>query len=108
MDKVIILPDTLLITLGLTENDYVTDCSILPNPSEDGFFDLHATMIKDSRLSIIIYDIYGRSIFTDSWSANMGNHTFDIDLSTQASGVYIMELSNEHSIVQKLKMVKSK
>ncbi len=94
--------------LGMLENDFVTDCSIQPNPSVDGIFNLHATVIKDSRLSINVFDIYGKSVYINSWISNADKHSFKIDLTSQSVGVYVLELRNENSIVQKLKLVKSK
>ena len=94
--------------LGINENDFIVSLSVQPNPSTEGIFMINAEMKKNSRLSIYVADIYGREVITENRTALKGNTTFEIDLSKQAAGMYVMDLRDENSGVTTMKLIKSR
>ncbi|MEJ6583292.1 MAG: T9SS type A sorting domain-containing protein [Crocinitomicaceae bacterium] len=80
--------------VGLNENN-LSGVSIYPNPSE-GIVNI--TNDKNTQNSIEVYDLLGNSILTTS-----ANTATTVDLSSNASGIYMIVVSNENgSIVERV------
>lgn len=81
-------------TLGIDENN-LEGVSVYPNPSE-GI--INVTNTNNNENTIVVLDITGKVIYQGSV-----NSATSIDLSSNGSGVYFVEVSNENgSIVEKV------
>ena len=80
--------------LSTTSENFV-DLSIYPNPSDAGIYKINTSML--SEIEVKIYTIQGKLVL------NQLIEDKTIDLSSLASGVYVVQLnSGQQSIVKKL------
>lgn len=65
---------------------------VYPNPSRDGMFTINVPAeMKESVISVTVYDVMGRIVFTEYTS---GVYPVTIDLSSQPAGVYTVQMGN--------------
>ncbi len=71
--------------------------SIFPNPARDKLhFSIGCT--ENTTLSILIVDIYGRHVYTNTLSTVAGTFHHDIDISKMATGIYTIQLISDKGI----------
>ncbi len=92
--------------LGLYENNFLSSCTISPNPSADGLFNISASVKSNDKTFITIYDVYGRIVFGLEKEFEKGTNSLTIDLSKLSSGVYNITFSNEKNQFSKYKVIK--
>ena len=68
-------------------------CTVFPNPNS-GTFTIGFLGEDNTRLQLSVYDVTGRCVLTDSWSANAGYSTHNCSLQSFAKGVYIARISS--------------
>lgn len=64
---------------------------LFPNPTE-GTLNLQFTELSGTAFEVELYDIQGRQV--NAWAENTSNGTFQLDISEQATGLYILRFSN--------------
>lgn len=69
--------------------------SYYPNPAPNGIFKLKFRTPSEGELSIKIYNLDGREIFSRYFERYSGLFSETIDLSGQAEGIYLMEIEME-------------
>jgi len=89
-------------TVGVDELSNSLNFSIYPNPS-NGLFNY--TYSDDSELTIELYDITGKMIFTETISGDSSNNEGMIDIRNYTNGIYMMVLTSDTDRVTK-KIVK--
>ena len=76
----------------ITDNGLAFD--VYPNPSS-GIFTLALNTEKDSKVTVKIYDVLGKTIYFESISHSSGYASHEINLKSMAEGVYFLEMTNE-------------
>ena len=91
---------TLLIsnTVGVNDNSTVMSIGVYPNPSENGLFNLSIQTTKEEKLGFVIYNNLGQRIWAKTISVK-GKHNEILDLSTNASGIYYLQVQVDNKIV---------
>ncbi|MFT5916664.1 MAG: hypothetical protein ACJAWV_001976 [Flammeovirgaceae bacterium] len=80
----------------------LTDLTFYPNPN-NGTFSLRFNLESEGTADINIYDLSGKTIYSESINSFSGLYEQKIDLGQQAKGVYILRVSQEgKSITKKL------
>jgi len=77
--------------LNINENTF-QDFVLYPNPN-NGNFTVKFSTVNSDDVTIEVYDMRGRQIYTNEFSNN-GNFNESIDLNTVQSGVYLVSVSN--------------
>jgi hypothetical protein len=82
------------LTTAIQENDLTMgDVSIYPNPSNGQFVvDYKAT--SDGDYLVKIFNMTGQVVFSQSYSAGVGQNTIHIDMSSYRQGIYLLEMSD--------------
>ena len=81
--------------------DNISDILISPNPN-NGFFSLSYNLRKTSNVSIDVFDISGKKIYTDEVSKKSeGIHFHNIDLTSYKKGIYIVKIKTDFGILSK-------
>lgn len=82
----------------LAENEFEVD--VFPNPN-DGTFTVRYKSLTDKFISVRIYDNIGRKLIEKKWNDRL--YDFEVDLSSYASGVYHVVVSDgEHTLTKKV------
>ncbi len=80
----------------------LTDLTFYPNPN-NGTFNLRFNLESEGNADVNIYDLSGKSVYSESISSLSGLYEQKIDLGQQAKGIYILKVSQEgKSITKKL------
>jgi len=89
-------------TIGVTENELTRSINIFPNPSA-GIFNLTFDVNSNEDVSIVVIDALGRTISTESFSNGSGTITRQLDLKSQARGLYFVHITaGENTVVKKI------
>lgn len=91
-------------TVGIEELTTISNISLYPNPANN-FIYLNFESKEASPLSINLYDISGKEVFTEKQDAQIGINNFSIDISAIDAGLYFIELKNATS-TKRIKIVK--
>jgi len=89
-------------TTGINENTISRDLSVYPNPTTNKVFveiTDYGLGIKD--YSIAVFDIYGKEVFINkvkSQKTNIKNQKWEIDLSSQPKGIYIIKVRTDKGV----------
>lgn len=82
-------PDTLN-NVGVEEvANNLVNLSVYPNPN-NGVFNLSFTTQNTDNVTITVFDLTGRAVYTQNMANFSGDYTGTIDLSTTAKGVYTL------------------
>ncbi len=79
--------------------------SIFPNPS-DGIFALPISLDKNRRVKVEIFDMLGKSIYSDNYSVNTGLHLIEINLLNNVAGIYTVKTIIDGNLVKSQMLVK--
>ena len=69
--------------------------SASPNPSTTGIFDVRLKNFEAKSLTIKVFDVVGKEVFSKSMGAFSGDLSEQINLKNQASGVYFLQVQTE-------------
>lgn len=80
---------------GIAKYDNYNPISIYPNPTS-GRFTLNNSILSNDKSKLIIYNIYGENVYSKNISTQITER--EIDLSSFAKGIYLIEVRNSFSI----------
>ena len=88
--------------VGVGENTVVNgQFNLFPNPTEDNFV-LEFNVLQPTDIQIVVYDNLGQIIYIENQQQYAGQYSNTIDLSTQATGMYMVQVSfGDQSVAQK-------
>jgi len=97
---------TLKCTFGQTKSEEISssNLNVYPNPTQ-GTFDVSYNAVAAEVVSVKVMDITGRVIVDKNYSAIEGTNSFDVNISNEASGVYLVQVTTTTG-VNTLKVVK--
>lgn len=80
----------------ITVNEIPSDVRavVFPNPN-DGIMELGLFVDQEQDIDITVYNLMGEVVYTDTYSNVFGEQFFTIDVTTAASGIYVMELATQ-------------
>lgn len=84
---------------GMDELDGANKFSVFPNPS-NGLFSVNYNSAVTKLLQVEVVDVLGNKVFSQNVN-EVNRNLFQIDLSNQAKGVYLIRLKTEKSYVSK-------
>ena len=84
---------------GEAENN-ISSFNAYPNPAKD-LLTISFSADKKDVYNIRLMDATGRLVHSNNYSASIGENQFQLNLSDLSKGIYLMELQNGSSIVQK-------
>lgn len=64
--------------------------NVFPNPS-DGIFNISVKSSKNYSLTVIVYDMLGKKVFSPAQKIFSGNYTLQVNLSEKVEGIYLLE-----------------
>ncbi len=67
--------------------------SIFPNPSS-GLFNIEFQSEEDSEVSLELYDVLGRKVYSDNFSLDNGIQIREMDIKNLPAGVYLIQLQS--------------
>jgi len=79
--------------MGIAEKGFANSVSCYPNPS-NGQFVVEMNTEKATELTINIFDLSGRNVFTQIQIANAGTNNISINASNLANGTYVLQMIN--------------
>lgn len=85
--------------LSTDDDGFLSGISIYPNPSRS-IFNINRT--TSDELTVRVFDLTGKQVFAKK---NITDTTFEIDMSSHSSGIYIMNMSSNGKIATK-KLIK--
>ncbi|MDZ4759030.1 MAG: GEVED domain-containing protein [Bacteroidota bacterium] len=83
-------------SVGIANVYYTAIVRVWPNPSNDGVFNLIATVGNSSHVSLRITDITGKLLSQEARAISDGNLNTTIDLSNLAHGIYLLYIDTEN------------
>lgn len=89
-------------TVGIEENNWVSDFSISPNPTND-IVNIRATLNGVDEYTIVILDLQGRMLFEKTIKGQTINES--IDMSFAESGMYILNIVGQENVLSKRIMI---
>ncbi len=92
------------VVLGTDELDWATNVMLLPNPTK-GDVSLSMNLTKNAEIQIVVSDMTGRNISSQSYSTTQGIFTESLDLNGLASGVYLVSIVSGNEVLTR-KVVK--
>ena len=82
------------LTTAIQENEMaIGDVSIYPNPS-NGLFVVDYNATSGGDYMVRIFDMTGQVVFSQSYSAGVGQNSIHIDMSRYRQGIYLLEMSD--------------
>ncbi len=91
-------------TVGINELTNVTNLSLFPNPTNQSIF-LNYEAKHEAEINISIFDLTGKEIKNIQTQLLTGKNNLKLDTETFESGIYFIEIRNEHSSI-KIKFIK--
>ncbi|MDO9000061.1 MAG: CHRD domain-containing protein [Bacteroidota bacterium] len=77
--------------------------SIFPNPSTTGNFNMSLTTNSENKISVTVYDILGKIVYSSNFTSKIGSNNININLTENFKGMYFVKLDNgDNSITKKL------
>jgi len=94
--------------LHLSVNDIADNVkvSLYPNPTSDNFY-LNVEGLNQGKLTVSLFDIEGRPMFTNFAEVNTNRYSQLIDMSGYASGIYFLRIeSGSLNLVRRVELIK--
>ena len=91
--------DAFSFTLGISLNDLDKAVRIYPNPANEAFF-IEAPVSGNKEISIQLYSVIGKLVYTESYSNNGQPHQVNLG-SIHAEGIYFLKLQSGNEQVTK-------
>ncbi len=88
------------ITVGITENQSISNLSVLPNPVKD-VLTVNYNAKNTENLVVKITDMSGKEVYNEQLTVALGENNFKINSSNFDKGVYLMQVSNSQSNITK-------
>jgi PKD repeat protein len=82
-----------MISTGIVQNDKPEILGLYPNPATD-FINLSYSLMKNSDLSVIVYNMAGQPVMTENISGQQGNNMARIETSSLSQGFYMMIITD--------------
>ena len=79
---------------GVNDNDTKELITVTPNPGH-GIYTLKASLIDNKNIDIVITNMLGQEVFAKRNVLHFGSVNYDIDISSQPAGVYILNISGK-------------
>lgn len=83
--------------VSVTEIESITEMKLYPNPTRTSSF-LQISANTDNLVSVSVYSAQGKLVSNKSFQLSAGKQsTIELDITTQASGVYFVKINGENS-----------
>lgn len=86
--------------VGVDENNSLININIYPNPAKDNFR-LNFNSQKTDNLSVKLISIDGKIMYSENIKNFKGNYNKNIDVKNFSKGIYILNISDDNSNVNK-------
>jgi N-acetyl-anhydromuramyl-L-alanine amidase AmpD len=83
-----------------SENSSIENLSIYPNPSRY-IFNITFTTEKKQKLKVRLVNVIGEQLITEDLEQFLGEYTKQIDLTTNAKGIYLLEIETDDGVINK-------
>ena len=93
--------------IGINETALSRSLNIFPNPT-DGAFTVNFNLSKDQDVSIKVIDALGRSVLLKELGKVNGAQSIGLDLSNNASGIYMVQIVSEEGTITRRITLQSK
>ena len=81
---------------GISDDNFtLNNLSVYPSPFDD-IVNIDANMNTSGKLSVLLVDMGGREQFKNEWQLTTGKEINKFDLSSLASGTYLLQASYTH------------
>lgn len=89
---------------AVNESSDNTQVTVYPNPADKQLF-VRCTSQSNQPVQFSIMDLTGKTVYHQQYAVDSGNNEFSIDISSLASGVYILTLEQESIRISSKKVV---
>ncbi|MNS70822.1 hypothetical protein D3C72_1041710 [compost metagenome] len=89
-----------LLPTGLTSKEYITDCTMYPNPTTSKTY-LQFVCTSRQPISLIITDVTGKQIVNSIYNNKSGNNILGLDLTGLTAGNYFVQLKGKYINITK-------
>jgi hypothetical protein len=83
-----------------SENSSIENLSIYPNPSRD-VFNITFKVEQKQNLKVRFVNLIGEQLITEDLKQFVGEYTKQIDLTTNAKGIYFLEIETDDGVINK-------
>jgi len=86
------------LALNIDQNNPVWEANFYPNPTSDLVtVDLNVAEMEAARITMMVYDVLGKSVIQETYQLESGQHYKKVDLSAFEAGVYtfVLQLNDE-------------
>jgi hypothetical protein len=92
-------------TVGIAQHTNTSDINIYPNPTS-GLFNVELTLAASQNVTMKVFNVLGKVVVEKSFT-NISSGIYSIDLSTEAAGLYFVEVASPISkTVKKINVVR--
>jgi hypothetical protein len=91
---------TVSVTQSVNTFNSANEVVIFPNPSADNM-NVSVDLIKGGQASLVVYDLAGRTVYSNVQSMNSGKNLSTVDVSSLAAGSYLLNISVNGETVNK-------
>ena len=81
-------------TASIADNDMNDLILLAPNPN-NGNFTTYYTSSKEQKVSVKLFDVTGRIVYTDEIKVNTGNNSIEMKLHDLNKGIYLFEFTTQ-------------
>lgn len=82
-------------TASISDNTLNEALMLAPNPN-NGIFTTYYTASKEQKVEITLYDMLGRTVYTDIIKVNTGNNPVEMKLQDLNKGIYLFEFASQN------------
>ena len=81
-------------TASITDNETNNNIVLAPNPS-NGNFIANYTSSTEQKVTVKLYDMMGRLVYSDALKANVGSNPIEMKLQDLNKGIYLFEFTSQ-------------